>query len=63
MKESFHNSRTSDDIDIKLEPVTKLDKKNVKEITIPSCREVAMPFSFFLFAANFVQSGKLIPDV
>ena len=27
-KENCHNSRTSDDTDIKLGPVTKLDKKN-----------------------------------
>ena len=30
MKENCYNSRTSDDIDIKLGPVTKLDKKNKK---------------------------------
>ena len=28
IKENCHNSRTSDDIDIKLGPVTKLDKRN-----------------------------------
>ena len=28
VKENRHNSRTSDDFDMKLEPVTKLDKKN-----------------------------------
>ena len=28
IKENSHNSRTSDDIDMKLEPVTKLDKRN-----------------------------------
>ena len=28
MKENCHNSRTSDDIDIKLGPVTKINKKN-----------------------------------
>ena len=27
IKENCHNSRTSDDIDMKLEPVTKLDKR------------------------------------
>ena len=33
MKENCHNSRTSDDIDIKLGPVTKLDitKKKVRK--------------------------------
>ena len=29
MKENGHNSRTSNDIDMKLVPVTKLDKKNM----------------------------------
>ena len=28
IKENCHNSRASDDIDMKLGPVTKLDKKN-----------------------------------
>ena len=28
IKENYHNSRTSDDIDMKLGPVTKLDKRN-----------------------------------
>ena len=35
IKENCHNSRTSDDIDMKLRPVTKLDKKkqnNVKNV-------------------------------
>ena len=30
IKENCHNSRTSDDIDMKLEQVTKLDKENKK---------------------------------
>ena len=28
LKRNFHNSRTSDDIDMKPGPVTKLDKRN-----------------------------------
>ena len=28
IKENYHNSRASDDIDIKLRPVTKLAKRN-----------------------------------
>ena len=28
IKENYHNSRTSDDIGMKLGPVTKLDKRN-----------------------------------
>ena len=37
MKENGHNSRTSNDIDMKLVPVTKLDKRNknnVKKIDV-----------------------------
>ena len=30
IKENFHNSRTSDDIDMKLRPVTKLHSRNKK---------------------------------
>ena len=30
IKENFHNSRTSDDIDMKLRPVTKLHRRNKK---------------------------------
>ena len=30
LKENWHNSRTSDDVDMKLDPVTKLDKGNKK---------------------------------
>ena len=30
IKENCHNSRTSDDIDMKLEQVTKLDQENKK---------------------------------
>ena len=28
IKENYHNSKTSDDIGMKFEPVTKLDKRN-----------------------------------
>ena len=32
IKENCHNCRTSNDIDMKLGPVTKLDKKNTNNI-------------------------------
>ena len=32
IKENCHNSRTSDEIDMKLGPVTKLDKRNKKTL-------------------------------
>ena len=51
IKENFHNSRTSDDIDMKLGPVTTLDKRN-KTMSLP----------FLQFMANLEQSGSRIPD-
>ena len=50
MKENCHNSRTSDDIDLKLGPVTKLDKRKKttsKNVMMTSCRKIVMSFSFF----------------
>ena len=44
------NSRISDDIDIKVGPVTKLDKRNKttsKILTMTSCRKIVMVLSFF----------------
>ena len=51
IKENLHNSRTSDDIDMKLGPVTTLDKRN-KTMSLP----------FLQFMANLEQSGSRIPD-
>ena len=67
MKENCHNCRTSDDIDMKLGRVTKLDKRNKttsKNLTLTSknCRKIVTSLSFFGFLANFEQSGGRIPD-
>ena len=65
IKENCHNSRTSDDIDMKLGPVTKLDKKNKatsKKLTMMSCRQIVTSLSFSQFLANLEQSGSRIPD-
>ena len=65
IKVNCHNSRTSDDIDMKLGPVTKLDKRNkiiAKNLTITSCRQIMTSFSFFRFMANLEKSGSRIPD-
>ena len=43
IKENCHNSRTRNDIDMKLGPVTKLDKRNtrtLKKLTIAPCRQL-----------------------
>ena len=59
IKENCHNSRTSDDIDMKLGPVTKLDKKTK---TMTSGQKIVMLLSFFGFLVNLEQSGGQIPD-
>ena len=51
IKENCHNSRTSDDIDMKPGPVTTLDKRN-KTMSLP----------FLQSMANLEQSGSRIPD-
>ena len=63
IKENCHNSRTSDDTDMKLGPVTKPDKRNKttsKNLTMTSCRKTVMSLSFFGFLSNLEQSGGLI---
>ena len=65
MKENCYNSRTSDDIDMKLRPLTKLGKRNkatLKKLTVTLCREIVTSLSFFGFLANLEQSGGRIPD-
>ena len=63
-----HNSGTSNDIDMKLGPVTKLDKNNVtgrqtsESLTMKSCRQIMTILSFFWFMANTKKSGSRIPD-
>ena len=52
IKENCHTSRTIDDTDMKLGPVTKLDKRNktpIKKMTMTSCRKIMTSLSFFRF--------------
>ena len=62
----IHNSRTSDDIDMKPRPVTKLDKRkkvtSKKNLTLASCRKIVTTLSFFGFLTNLKQSGSRIPN-
>ena len=65
IKVNYHNSRTSDDIDMKLGPVTKLDKRNKtapKKLTMTSCWQVVTSLSFFWFMANLELFGSRILD-
>ena len=64
IKENCHNSRASDDIDMKLGPVTKLEKKTRKRQKKNYFDDV-MPVScdvnvIFEFIANLKQSGSRI---
>ena len=65
IKKNCYNSRTSNDIDIKLGPVIKLNKKNtvtLKKLTMMSCRQIVMSLLFSQFMANLEQSGGRTPD-
>ena len=63
-----HHSGTSNDIDMKLGPVTKLDKNNVtarqtsENLTMKSYRQIMTTLSFFRFMANMKKSESWIPD-
>ena len=65
IKENCHNSRTNDNIDMKLGPITKLDKRNKttsKNLMMTSCRKIVTSWSFFGFLANLEKSKGRIPD-
>ena len=56
IKRNCHNSRTSDNIDIKFEPVTKLDKKNkttTQKLKMRSCQKIVTTLSFFNVQPNY----------
>ena len=65
IKENCHNSRTNDDIDMKLGPVTKLEKRNKttsKKLTITSYQKIVTSLSFFRFMANLEKSAIRNPE-
>ena len=65
IKENCHNSRTSDDIDMKFGHVTKLDKTNKimsKNSMLTSCQTIVTSLSFFRFLVNLEWSQGWIPD-
>ena len=50
---------------MKLEPVTKLDKRNKttsKNLTMTSYRQIVTSLPFLQFTVNLEQSGSQIPD-
>ena len=65
IKENSHNSRTNDDIDMKLGPVTKPYKGNKstsRKLMMTSCLQIVTSLSFFQFMANLELCGSIIPD-
>ena len=65
IKENCRNSRTSDDFDMKLEPVAKLHKRKKttsKNFTMTSCRKIVTLLSLFQFMDNLEQSRSRIRD-
>ena len=60
LKENYHNSRNSDDIDMKPGPVTKLDKRN--KTKSKKYHKIVTSLSFFGFLANLEQSGGRISE-
>ena len=65
LKQNCHNTRTSDDINMKLGPVTELDKKNKmksKKLTMRSSWQIVTSLSIFQLIANLEQSGSRITD-
>ena len=66
IKENYHNSRTSNDIDREPGPITKLDKRYTatsKKFTMTPCRQILMSLPIFQFMANLEQSRSRNPDV
>ena len=65
-KENCHDSRTSDDIDMKPRPVTKLNKGNKtmskKNLTMTSCWKIVTSVPISQFLANLKQAGSRISN-
>ena len=60
-KENCHNSITSNDIDMKVGPVTKLNKQDtatLKKKIMTSCQQLVTSLSIFQFIGNLDQLGR-----
>ena len=65
IKRNCYNSRTSDDIDMKLGAVSKLDNTNKrmsKNLVMMSCPQIVTLLLFFQFMANLEKCGSWILD-
>ena len=66
IEKNCYNSRTSNDIDVKLGPVTRLEKKEhatSKKFGDGVILEFVMSLSFFRFTVNLEQFSSRNPDV
>ena len=60
-----HNSKTSNDIDLRLGPATKIERKTRQRqtnFTMTSCQQIVMSRLIFPFIANLEQSESRIPE-
>ena len=65
IKGNCHSSTTNDGINMKVGPVTKLDKRNKttsNKCDASLCRKIVTSLPFFQFTTNLEQSGRQIPD-
>ena len=64
IKENCHNSRICHDIDMKLGPITELEKTTMPtlNLTMTSCRQIVMPLYFFLVYGQLQPSGSRAPN-
>ena len=66
IEENCHNRGTNNDIDVKISPVTKLEKKNTAISKKPDDGVISgfmTLLSFFGFMVNLKQFGSRSPDV
>ena len=64
-KRNCHKSRNSDETDMKLGLVTKLDNRNKtmsKKLTMTACQKIVTSLLFFQFTASLEQSRRQISD-
>ena len=62
INDNYHNSKYSHDIDIKLEPVTKCDKRKTAALQKFDVDVELTNCDLIVFLTNFQPSGSWIPD-
>ena len=66
INENCHNSGNNSNIQMKLRPITKLDKRNTttlkKKLSMTTYQQIVTFLSFFQFMTNLKQTGSQIPD-